>query len=316
VFVVLAAGAARHMEMIRPPTAPARSTAKPCPVVFQPLLPADRVLLSQSAFRLASAGPEPIRFRAYNFSHHAVHGRLRAMTPAGWRVNLPAILTLPADDDVEFTATLDGTGATDAPAILVLKLEGDFGPAGSALLSLRMKPPPHETGKAVVIAIPGAASPGRWTASTSGGGRTVIEQGTNGVTITAQPSTQDHWVYPRLDLQSDERFSDRIRSVAVKLTLIEGDGQFRAVFDEAGGSSYIVDLTPQPRRGETVECLARMDEATFGATWSEPDPDARLDLPQVKSFRLGCNTQADQVRFAIRDLRWLAPPLAGSAGGP
>jgi hypothetical protein len=69
-----------------------------------------------------------------------------------------------------------------------------------------------------------------------------------------------------------------------------------------------VDLNPQPRLGETVECSARIDEATFGATWSEPDPEARLDLPQVKSFRLGCNTQSDQVRFALRDLRWLASP--------
>ena len=314
VFALLAPGTGGHIELTRPPTARPRSNAKPCPVVFQALLPADRVLLSQSAFRLATGGPETIRFRAYNFGHHALRGRLRATAPAGWRVKLPATLNLPADAEVEFTATLDGMRATDAPATIVLKLEGDFGSAGTAVLSLRLKPPPSQTAKAVAIAIPAAANAGRWHAATSGGGRTTIEQGTSGVTITAQPATPDRWIYPRLDLQGDERFSDRIRSVAVKLTLIEGDGQFRAVFDETGGSSYIVDLNPQPRLGETVECVARIDEATFGATWSEPDPDARLDLPQVKSLRIGCNTQSNQVRFAIRDLRWLAASPTGASG--
>ncbi len=314
VFALLPPGAARHLGLERPPTAPPRSNAKPCPVVLQALLPADRVLLSQFAFRLATAGPETIHFRACNFSRHALRGHLRATTPAGWRATLPATLELPSDGDVEFTVTPDGTRATDASAMIVLKLEGDFGSAGTAVLSLRLKPPPLETTQALTIAIPAAVSPDRWRASTSGGGRTTIEQGPRGVTITAQPLTADRWVYPRLDLQPDERFSDRIRSVAVKLTLIEGNGQFRAIFDQTGGSSYIVDLNPQPRLGETVECLVRIDEATFGATWSEPDPDARLNLPQVKSFRLGCNTQSDRVCFALRDLRWLAPSPSGPPG--
>ena len=42
----------------------------------------------------------------------------------------------------------------------------------------------------------------------------------------------------------------------------EGAGQFRAIFDEANGSSYVVELSPAPKRGETIEALAVLQGAT------------------------------------------------------
>lgn len=87
--------------------------------------------------------------------------------------------------------------------------------------------------------------------------------------------------------------------------LLEGSGQFRVILEEENGSSYMVNFETPPKAGQPIDAVVRLDAADWGATWSLPDPNSRLDAGQVKAVRIGCNTTASHVRYRFKNLRWL-----------
>jgi hypothetical protein len=87
--------------------------------------------------------------------------------------------------------------------------------------------------------------------------------------------------------------------------LHEGEGKFRAIFEQTNGSSYVADFLRQPGRGESVSALALFQDAVFGAGWSPPDPGGQLIPGQIQSIKIGCNVKTRKVRFTITKLSWL-----------
>ncbi len=137
VFAVFAPAAEKRFD-VEPSPAPAPQLAgKPCPVVLQAVIPSRELELAESAYRIVAGQAETISVRVYNFSHQPVNGSLRAQAPAGWTATLPRNVTLAADADTELALTVT-SGA--APDIEPLRIEGDFGRAGRAVLSVRFKP--------------------------------------------------------------------------------------------------------------------------------------------------------------------------------
>jgi hypothetical protein len=133
-FVVLADGT--PLRLAPPPERPAMLAGDPCPVVLQAVLPETSIVLAQSAYRLSAGELAHVPIFAYNFSDKPARGRLAAAVPDPWRAELPGEVEIAPGERKELTLRL--TGAPSLPAGKV-RITGEFGPAGSAVLSLRFQ---------------------------------------------------------------------------------------------------------------------------------------------------------------------------------
>jgi hypothetical protein len=304
-FALLSEGSHTQFQLDPPPKAPERLTGSPSPVVLQTFWPEDRIVLSKSAYRLSPDGSESVPLFAYNFGNKPVSGQLRVIVPEGWRVKDLGSVEIASQSRAELKLELDCRAAALKRFTETVRVTGDFGPAGQPVCSMRVMLDPQALTRKPGTPIPEADNPARWQAMTSGNGATKVSGRDGAVLIEAEPTGSDRWVYPRLTLPANRRPESGCQALCCTLTLLEGEGQFQAIFDEENGSSYVVAMPAKPKRGETVEALALLENATHGAGWSKPDPDQHLDFDQIISLKIGCNTKAGRVAFTIRNLRWV-----------
>jgi hypothetical protein len=303
-IAVLAAGSAAKMALEAPPARPERRAGKPSAVVLQAAWPKDRVALSRSAYRISSERAESVPVFAYNFSDREVEGTLRVEGPAAWRLELPATVRVAPMGKADLALAVDCRGK--APALTeTIRVTGDFGAAGRAMLSITVMPEPLRVEGAAALPVPGADEAERWQPMASDG--TDLQRAAEGKAIawSAALGPGDRWVYPMMALGEGERPPADARGVGVALTLVEGEGTFRAVVREENGSGYLLEFAVQPKRGEAVQTVALFEDAVYGAGWSEPDPNGRLDVDRIRSIAVGCNLTTDRVRFRMADLVWL-----------
>ncbi len=304
VFAVLPAGAAARMKLVPPPAAPPRLEGDASPVVLQAIWPKERVTLGRSAYRLSSAKAETIPVHAYNFSDKPVEGALHVAGPEAWKVRLPEKVRLEPQARADLALVVDCQGAA-ANLTETIRIRGDFGPAGKPVLSLVVMPEPLRLGSAAALPVPDADRADRWQPQASEGTDLKIEAQGKTVLVDARMGPGDRWVYPRLELAEGPPWRADGAGVGVTLTLLEGEGTFRAVFVEANGSAYVADFLVQPERGKTVEAVALFEGATYGAGWSKDDPNGRLDPGEVRAVAIGCNPKTDRVKFRMDSVRWL-----------
>jgi hypothetical protein len=138
-FLVFPPGTARKLPLSPPPSPPPLLAGKPCPIVLGAQWPKDRVLLRESAYRLAADRAETVPLRVYNFSDRRVRGRLAVWAPAGWVATCPAEVALEANTDQELSLALECRVKAPDPAPARVVVTGDFAGAGRSLLSLRFK---------------------------------------------------------------------------------------------------------------------------------------------------------------------------------
>jgi hypothetical protein len=137
VFAVCPAGTAKRLTLTPPPPSPAKLDSKPSPIVFQALWPEEQLILDESAYRLASSKSERVPVWVYNFSTRPAKGRLSASAPAGWQVSFPQTIEVPPGGRVALLLDLEGVGHANR-SVETLRITGDFGSAGKAVLSLRL----------------------------------------------------------------------------------------------------------------------------------------------------------------------------------
>src|SRR5260370_373822 len=112
-------------------------------------------------------------------------------------------------------------------------------------------------------------------------------------------------MYPGLVLENQERSPSNCIALLGTLTSIEGQANFRAIFETKNHSAYFTDFYPQPKLGETVEAIALLSNATFGEGWSKPDAKGKLEPEDIRSLRIGCNPEGEKVAFALKNVRWI-----------
>lgn len=298
-------GQARRLNIQPPPATPDRLAGQPSPVVLQATWPEDKVLLKKSAYRLSSERAESVPVFAYNFSDAPVTGSLRVETPLGWKSSPLAKLEIAPQGCAEVSLELDCRSAARARFTDIVRITGDFGPAGKPVLSLRFAPEPNLLTRQPGTPVPGASDATRWQKMISGDGPMKFSSADQDVVVEAEPKGSDKWVYPRLALAPDASVPAGAIGLCCTLTLLEGEAQFKAIFDEENGSGYAVDLLTQPKAGQTVEALALFEHAAHGSGWAKPDPNGRLDPGQIRSLKIGCNLKAGRVKFALKNLRWV-----------
>ena len=125
--------------------------------------------------------------------------------------------------------------------------------------------------------------------------------------VEAEPQGLDKWVYQVVHLPVAERPPVGAIGLACTLSVREGEGVFRVIFDEQNGSSYVSECIPWVGPGHRAEVMAAFDPVTYGAGWSKPDPNARFDPGETVALRVGCNLKGEKVTFAFDHLRWLLP---------
>ncbi len=117
---------------------PQRQEAKPSPVVLQSVWPRNRVALDKSAYRVAARRDTAVSVFAYNFSDSPVAGKLTVAAPKGWDVSVPDRVELAAGQRKQLAMSVHRPLAKgESPASI--RLTGDFGPAGGAVLSIRLQ---------------------------------------------------------------------------------------------------------------------------------------------------------------------------------
>ena len=304
-FAIFPSQTAASMDLDSPPQPAALAADKASRVVLQAVWPKDRINLNRSAYRVIVNKRELMPIYAYNFGAASVTGTFKVAAPSDWKTRLPERLTLGPGERARLDLQIDCPRMNRERAIQAIRIEGDFGDAGQAVLSLRLKPEPDAALGGSEVPVPTAEDGARWGDLHSGTNRAMVAHGPLGVTVAASLEGADRWIYPQLNLQVAERLTDKCVAVRLNLSLLEGAGDFRMIFEEENGSCYLADFKTQPKPGETVETLVLLEEAIWGANWSASDPNLKLDPSQVKSIRIGCNTKASRVKFAFKNLRWV-----------
>ena len=128
------------------PAMPPRAEGKPSPLVLQAVWPAEKSKstvpwIPDSYYRIGCDGPERMPICAYNFGDHEAKGCLTVTGPKDWKVGIRHEVTVQPMERVELALTYDLSQAARRTRETV-KIEGDFGPAGKAILSLRLFPLP------------------------------------------------------------------------------------------------------------------------------------------------------------------------------
>jgi hypothetical protein len=125
---------------LHPPPKPAKwLPGKPSPIVLQVLLPEADILLEKSAYKMNPADPKSVSIFAYNFGPAKTSCRFNVAEPDQWQAEFPEIVELMPGERRELPLKLRapaGNPWTEA----AIRINADCGPAGKAVLSVRLTP--------------------------------------------------------------------------------------------------------------------------------------------------------------------------------
>lgn len=292
--------------ILTPPPAPKkRVAAKPCPVVLQPLPSPARLRLSDSSYRLERGEKYDVPFYVYNFGAQSITTRLQADTPATLKVEVPAEpITLKPMESLAVRVRISDTGSAK-PAAIPVRFSADCGGQGKALAVVRFMLPIEDIEPAKSQPIPSAMLLPNWRKLQSVGDSnlSVSDEGLS-VEATLQPG--DRWVYPILTPPAADRPLGNWGGISFTLVPLQGQAEYRVIFDEANGSSYVIDaaLPKLLEMNKPYRVVALFKSAAWGA-FSKADPNGKLDLDQIQTFKIGLNTKDERVHYLVRDVRWV-----------
>ncbi len=301
-FLIFRAGQGMSLVEEAPPLAPPHRPGSPSPVVLQPVWPANRVELAQSAYRVPKDGPIDIPIRVYHFGNRPLRGSFEVQTPPGWTTGFPDHTALQPGERQDLLLRLIGPRAP-GPLIQTVRIIARFPGESDSVLSLRLLPEAIRASPDLK-ALPRTVQATRWQPRVSGAGSCEIQQLQAGVEVTAAPSSADPWFYPELSLEPDEAPPPHCKGLLLRFQRDAGEATFRLILQEASGAAYVVDLENPPPLGESRDVFFWFDRAVFGAGWSPPDPNAKLDPDQIRVIKLGGNGPGP-VRYQFRDLAWV-----------
>lgn len=147
-FAVMPIDPSVHMELEPPHKPPARSDAKPVPLVVQ-ALPTTACKLDQSAYTIAPGEQLKIPLCLYNFGEKAAKGELKITGPSGWGVEMESTaVEANAGERKPLPDLSIDPKELPVGTIGTFKIEGDFADTGKTVLSFRLivEPPPAKEG--------------------------------------------------------------------------------------------------------------------------------------------------------------------------
>ncbi len=301
-FALLSRGCVAAMDIIPPPARPQRLVGTAYPVVIQVVFPADRVALFQSAYRYTADMPTGAKLYVYNFGKTPVSGSISASNPDRWTVGGLKLVQIEPMGRAELLVQFHA-GKLAPDGFESILLSGDFGAAGRPVASIRLTPDASDLAARAGVAVNGAEDPANWELMVANGPAPTAIKTSDGIVFEASP-TGDAWFYPRIKTLSSP--PPNCLGVACTITVLDGKGQFRMIFDEKNGSSYVADALITPVTGKAIKTLALFADSAHGDGWSAPDPKGAIDPNSFISMKIGVNGTGGKLRFRISDVRWIA----------
>jgi hypothetical protein len=139
-YLLYAPGAEKQLALASPPPPAERVEAKPCPVVLQALLPAQRVRLQASAYALPNEGLE-LPLYVYNFGDRAVTTEVKTEAVALEVAPGSAPVTVQPMGRLELRFRVSVKGSIAKGSHATARFSADCGEQGRALLALRFVAP-------------------------------------------------------------------------------------------------------------------------------------------------------------------------------
>jgi len=137
VFVLL--GNDHGLSLLAPPASPPFLRGKASPIVLQALMPEKTIVLDKSAYTIEPGSRTEVPLFLYNFGAKTARGELRARAPDGWVAELPETTEIGPGQRLQVPCSLTcPAAATAEPARF--EVDGQFGAAGNAVLSMRFVP--------------------------------------------------------------------------------------------------------------------------------------------------------------------------------
>jgi hypothetical protein len=125
---------------VMPPPASARMLqGKPCPLVLQVSMSEADSDIKRSAYRFGDSETRTISLFAYNFSKKPIRGQLAIAVPKRWKAKLPEQISVTPGERKELALELTRSEWLQGKAATI-KIIGNFGTAGQAVLAFRLVP--------------------------------------------------------------------------------------------------------------------------------------------------------------------------------
>ncbi|MGA2617871.1 MAG: putative Ig domain-containing protein [Thermoguttaceae bacterium] len=166
VFGLFPVGLQNQFDYEPAATMPPRAEGKPSSVVLQAVWPSENSKstvpwVPSSHYSIGADGPERMPIYLYNFGETEAKGLLNVAGPKDWELAIQQEVTIKPMGRIELALTYDLSQAARRTQDTV-KIEGDFGSAGKAILSLRLFPrlpakPPTISGQASAVQSPGSS---------------------------------------------------------------------------------------------------------------------------------------------------------------
>jgi hypothetical protein len=137
-----------RLPLVPPPEPAKLELGKPSSIVMQAVMPEARTVLEKSAYKVPAGQTSTIPIFLYNFGAKPARGRLstpmsfnstRPLVSPPWEAELPSEVEVAPGERKELALRLTGvsTNGVEAAAIRII---GEFGVAGRAVLSLNVVP--------------------------------------------------------------------------------------------------------------------------------------------------------------------------------
>ncbi len=276
------------LNLVATPQGGPRRATKPCSVVLQPLPENSRLRLGDSSYRLAAGETYEMPLFAYNFDAQAITTSVAVDVPPQLKIEVPAEpFTLAPMERRELKVRVSLGAAAMPIEPVVARFRANCGAAGQALAAVRFSLPIEAIQPAKILPLTGALDLKNWRKMVSPGEMNLEIQG-NDFIVDAKMQPGDRWAYPVFTPPAAEAPNGDWDGVAFTIVPLVGQAEFRAIFDEANGSSYVGDTDfPKPlEMNKPYHAVVLFKRASWGA-FSKPDENNQLDPAQIRTFKIG-----------------------------
>jgi len=305
VLALLPADAEARFECEPAPAMPPRAEGKPSPIVLQAVWPAEKstwpwVPGLHSHYWIGSDGPERMPICVYNFGEKEATGRLTLTGPKDWNLGMQQEATVKPMDRVELALTYDLSRVSHRTREAV-KIEGDFGPAGKSLLSIRLLPLLPAKPRAVRD-MPALLDAKRWQASGPKEGKISVSAVPEGILVELQRGqTSQKWFSVTLNTDPKERPAEAENVLLLPVQILEGEASLSVRFSEEKGGNFSVPYGMGERAKSDDGAISLGAAAT---PWTMADPGRTLDPLRLRSVQIGGEVKTDRLKFVIKRVAW------------
>jgi len=254
------------------------------------------------AYRVKAGQSIDLQVEVYNFSDHAGESRCVVEPPPGWQAN-PSTFSAPIGAMGRQTRTvsvLPGSAGGLRRQTLRFNLEGPAGSSGTAVLDVLLDPASLKPSAREPLRLSASE---RWAGNISANGAMTVagSNETEPVFEARFDRPGDRWIYPTVGFTAarDWRGFDAIE-LETRIDPAEPGTVVRLMVTEPSGAAYFTGAGFNSGT-EWTRAVVPFKNLVAGG-FAPPDPNGRLDLDQITSLKIGCNTGKDAVVLRVRNV--------------